>query len=158
MFELGNDPYCQRETDRRKHLKEHVLPSIQSGDVGVVFSPVLYADSARDVVLAKFAAKVKEMEIAGHTTVLGETADWQGIAQVRDAVRRDITLNPLVYADVNKTEVSLGDCAIVYAALKNGCTQLWTWDPLLIKCSKRQCVRGLEICEPKADTQFSLFS
>jgi len=149
LLELGNEAFSPNEMERREKLKTY-MTNFGPAFAGIVFSPCLYADTAQDVSLRDFEAQVREFEDAGIATILEPVADWDAIARLRENIRRDVKANPAAFSHLrpDQQKVGLGDTAVVYAAIRTQCDQLWTYDGLLLALSERQSIRMLRTIEP----------
>lgn len=149
LFELGADDK-KTEDNRRKSELEAIMPNIEMGAAGVVFSPCVLADIPKNIVLDQLRTRLRPLEEYGYVTVLEETSDWDGIAVLRNRMRRDIETNPGAFRGLQpgKERANLGDVTIAYAAIKTGCHELWTYDDPLIAFSGRASVNGITICRP----------
>lgn len=150
LFGVGNERNTEQAKQRRLDIIQY-MQSVRMGAAGIVFSPCLLADASILMPLQKFKEDIAVLEEAGYVSILEPTADWTPIAKLRETIRDDVKANPAAFShltDQNKRRTGLGDTAAIYAALKSGADELWTYDGLMLALSERRCVRNLKICEP----------
>lgn len=156
LFGIGGQANSDSEKKKREYMMKNVLPVLENGLVGVVFSPCLLFEAPKDTDYIAFEQEVKRFEAAGYATILHEIANYNELYELRKLIRGDITAHPHIYAGIAQPAIAVGDCTVVHAAIMTGCDELWTYDPFLLRTSGRPCVRGLRVCEPYSEGQFSL--